>query len=65
MALGSLLGDGHIFAWMVCFYRLGYTYEHLAEMLARLHCMVFVFLLAQRFLTFMLQNAYQALIYSD
>jgi transposase len=45
------------FAWMARFRRLARDYERLPEMLAGLHFIAFVILLAHRFITFMVQCA--------
>jgi len=45
------------FAWMARFRRLARDYERLAETLAGLHFIAFAILMAQRFVTFMVQSA--------
>jgi transposase len=45
------------FAWMARFRRLARDYERLANTLAGLHFVAFAILMAQRFVTFMVQNA--------
>lgn len=45
------------FAWLARFRRLARDYERLSETLAGLHFVAFALLMAQRFITFMVQNA--------
>jgi transposase len=45
------------FAWMTRFRRLARDYERLSETLVGLHFVAFAMLMAQRFVTFMVQSA--------